>query len=147
MNARNSKRGENYGFVYSSHHMRGTWGRVARPDYVTPPKKRRVARGDSTRRRANTAPVVRGRRPSTDRIRFGIGSRKTANATPFKRIRIEWASQRDDSLIGGIIGAINGGEVRGRAVWIPRDSVVTFRLKWDRGLTQDSLAARTCAAS
>jgi hypothetical protein len=38
-------------------------------------------------------------------------------------------SRRDDSLIGGIIGAINGGEVRGRAVRIPRDSVVTFRLE------------------
>ena len=53
-------------------------------------------------------------------------------------------SQRDDSLIGGIIGAINGGEARGRAVRIPRDSVVTFRLQRplemgvaDRGLTRD----------
>jgi hypothetical protein len=76
MNARNSKRGENYGFVYSSHHMRGTWGRVARPDYVTPPKKRRVAGCDSTRRRANTAPVVRGGAPLDRLHRFGIGSRK-----------------------------------------------------------------------
>src|SRR5579864_1848081 len=32
-------------------------------------------------------------------------------------------SRRDDSLIGGIIGAISGGEVRGRAVRIPRDAV------------------------
>jgi len=53
-------------------------------------------------------------------------------------------SQRDNSLIGGIIGAISGGEVRGRAVRIPRDSVVTFRLQRpldmgvvDRGIMRD----------
>jgi hypothetical protein len=53
-------------------------------------------------------------------------------------------SQRDDSLIGGIIGAISGGEARGRSVRIPRDSVVTFRLQRpldmgvaDRGMTRD----------
>jgi hypothetical protein len=38
--------------------------------------------------------------------------------------RIE--SRRDD---GGIVGAINGGEARGRAVRVPRDTVVTFRLQ------------------
>jgi hypothetical protein len=38
-------------------------------------------------------------------------------------------SGRDDSLIGGIIGALDGGEVRGRVVRIPRNSVVTFRLE------------------
>jgi hypothetical protein len=56
--------------------------------------------------------------------------------------RIE--SQRDDSLIGGIVGAITGGEGRGRAVRVPRDSVVTFRVQRalemgvpDRGSTRD----------
>jgi hypothetical protein len=56
--------------------------------------------------------------------------------------RIE--SRRDDSLVGGIVGAINGGEARGRAVRVPRDSVVTFRLQraldmgvTDRGVTRD----------
>jgi hypothetical protein len=56
--------------------------------------------------------------------------------------RIE--SQRDDSLIGGIVGAISGGEGRGRAVRVPRDSVVTFRAQRalemgvpDRGSTRD----------
>jgi hypothetical protein len=56
--------------------------------------------------------------------------------------RIE--SQRDDSLIGGIVGAISGGEGRGRAVKLPRDSVVTFRVQRalemgvpDRGSTRD----------
>jgi hypothetical protein len=37
-------------------------------------------------------------------------------------------SRRDDSLVGAIVGAIQGGQVRGRAVRVPRDSVLTFRL-------------------
>jgi hypothetical protein len=37
-------------------------------------------------------------------------------------------SERDNSVVGSILGAINGGEVRGRAVRLPRGSVVTFRL-------------------
>jgi len=56
--------------------------------------------------------------------------------------RIE--SQRDDSIVGAIVGAINGGEARGRAVRIPRDSIVTFRLGQplimgvaDRGIDRD----------
>ena len=56
--------------------------------------------------------------------------------------RIE--SQRDDSLIGGIVGALSGGQARGRAVRIPQDSVVTFRLQRpldmgvaDRGIMRD----------
>jgi hypothetical protein len=53
-------------------------------------------------------------------------------------------SQRDNSLVGAIVGAVSGGEVRGRAVRIPRDSVVTFRLDrplvlgvQDRGVDRD----------
>ncbi len=53
-------------------------------------------------------------------------------------------ARRDDSLVGSIVGAINGGEGRGRAVRIPRDSVVTFRLEQpldmgvaDRGSMRD----------
>jgi hypothetical protein len=56
--------------------------------------------------------------------------------------RIE--SQRDNSLVGAIVGAINGGQARGRAVRIPRDTIVTFRLGRpidmgvaDRGITRD----------
>ncbi len=37
-------------------------------------------------------------------------------------------SQRDNSLVGAIVGAIQGGQARGRTVRIPRDSVLTFRL-------------------
>ncbi|MBV8733008.1 MAG: hypothetical protein JO336_24635 [Acidobacteriia bacterium] len=53
-------------------------------------------------------------------------------------------SQRDNSLVGSIVGAVTGGQVQGRAVRIPRDSVVTFRLGQplemgvaDRGVTRD----------
>jgi hypothetical protein len=53
-------------------------------------------------------------------------------------------SQRDNSLVGNIVGAVSGGEPRGRAVRIPRDSVVTFRLDRpldlgvsDEGTTRD----------
>jgi hypothetical protein len=53
-------------------------------------------------------------------------------------------SRRDDSLVGAIVGAIRGGEVRGRAVKIPRDSVISFRLERsldvgvpDRGVMRD----------
>jgi hypothetical protein len=56
--------------------------------------------------------------------------------------RIE--SQRDDSLVGGIVGAISGGQGRGQVVRVPRDSVVTFRVQRalemgvpDRGTTRD----------
>ena len=38
-------------------------------------------------------------------------------------------SERDDSLVGSIVGAIQGGEAQGRAVRIPRDSILTFRLQ------------------
>jgi hypothetical protein len=53
-------------------------------------------------------------------------------------------AQRDNSLVGAIVGAIQGGEVRGRAVRIPRDSVLTFRISRplimgvaDRGVDRD----------
>src|SRR5579864_5870102 len=53
-------------------------------------------------------------------------------------------SRRDDSLVGAIVGAIQGGEDRGREVRIPRDSIVTFRIERplymgvaDRGVDRD----------
>ena len=36
-------------------------------------------------------------------------------------------SRRDDNVVGAIVGAL-GGEVRGRNIRIPRDSVLTFRI-------------------
>jgi hypothetical protein len=38
-------------------------------------------------------------------------------------------SQRDNSLLGNIVGAISGGQAQGRAVRIPRDSVLSFRIQ------------------
>ncbi len=38
-------------------------------------------------------------------------------------------ARQDDSLVGSIVGAIQGGEARGHVVRIPRDSVLTFRLQ------------------
>jgi hypothetical protein len=38
-------------------------------------------------------------------------------------------SQRDNSLVGTILGAINGGQAQGRAVRIPRDSLLNFRVQ------------------
>ena len=47
-------------------------------------------------------------------------------------------------LVGVIVGAVQGGQIRGRAVRVPRDAVVTFRLSRplevgveDRGITRD----------
>jgi len=37
-------------------------------------------------------------------------------------------SARDQSLVGAIVGAINGGEARGRAIRIPRDTALSFRI-------------------
>ena len=47
-------------------------------------------------------------------------------AVPTDPNRIQ--SQRDNSVAGSILGAINGGEARGRSVRLPRGSMVTFRL-------------------
>ncbi|HEV3481066.1 MAG TPA: hypothetical protein VGR97_01930 [Candidatus Acidoferrales bacterium] len=38
-------------------------------------------------------------------------------------------ARRDDSLVGAIVGAVRGEEVRGREVHIPRGSILTFRLE------------------
>jgi hypothetical protein len=55
-----------------------------------------------------------------------------------------YESRRDDSVVGAIVGAISGMQVQGRAVRVPRDSVVTFRLDrpleigvQDRGVDRD----------
>ncbi len=53
-------------------------------------------------------------------------------------------SRQDRSLVGSIVGAIDGHGEQGRAVRVPRDSVVTFRLERpldvgvpDRGYDRD----------
>lgn len=37
-------------------------------------------------------------------------------------------SRKDNSVVGTIVGALNGGQARGQAVRLQRDTVVTFRL-------------------
>jgi hypothetical protein len=104
-------------------------------------------RGDNGRlaipRGANVELIVRVDRDNdliVDLESVVVNGQRYAIRTDANRVE----SRRDDSLIGGIIGAISGGEVRGRAVRIPRDSVVTFRLQRplemgvaDRGSTRD----------
>jgi hypothetical protein len=69
-----------------------------------------------------------------------VDGRRYAVRAEEKRIE----SRRDNSLVGSIVGAISGGEARGIAVRVPRDTVVTFRLARplevgvpDRGITRD----------
>jgi hypothetical protein len=50
------------------------------------------------------------------------GERYAVKAAPN---RVE---SRDD-LVGSIVGAISGGQIRGRTVRVPRDAVVNFRLE------------------
>ena len=38
-------------------------------------------------------------------------------------------SVRDNSLVGSIVGAIQGGQAQGRAVRVPRGTVLTFRIQ------------------
>jgi hypothetical protein len=94
-------------------------------------------------RGANVELVVRVERDNDliiDLESVAVNGQRYAIRTDANRVE----SQRDNSLVGGIIGAISGGEVRGRAIRIPRDSVVTFRLQRplemgvaDRGVTRD----------
>jgi hypothetical protein len=67
-----------------------------------------------------------------------VNGERYAIRTDTKRVE----SDRDDSLIGGIVGAINGAQ--GRAVRFPRDTVISFRIDRpldmgvaDRGYTRD----------
>jgi hypothetical protein len=53
------------------------------------------------------------------------GERYAVDANPN---RIE-SREGGDDIIGAIVGAIKGGESRGRTVRVPRDSVVSFRLE------------------
>jgi hypothetical protein len=53
-------------------------------------------------------------------------------------------SERDNSLVGTIVGAVTGGQARGRAVRVPRGALLTFRIERplemgvaDRGIDRD----------
>jgi hypothetical protein len=67
-----------------------------------------------------------------------------ASAMPSEPIQIGSNRNVITVFVGAIVGAISGGEVRGRAVRIPRNSVITFRLERsldmgvaDHGVTRD----------
>jgi len=69
-----------------------------------------------------------------------VGGERYAIKTDASRVE----STRDNSLVGSIVGAINGGVVQGRAVRIPRGTPLTFRVQRpldmgvpDRGVTRD----------
>lgn len=53
-----------------------------------------------------------------------VNGQRYAISTDPNRIQ----SQSDNSVVGSILGAINGGEVQGRAVRLPRGSLITFRI-------------------
>ena len=89
-------------------------------------------RGDNGRlaipRGARVELIVRVRRDNDlilDLESVDVNGQRYAIQTDRNRIE----SQRDNSLIGAIVGAINGGQAEGRAVRIPRDSVLNFRIQ------------------
>lgn len=53
-----------------------------------------------------------------------VNGQRFAISTDAQRID----SQRDNSVVGAIVGAINGGRVQGRTVRVPRNTVMTFRI-------------------
>ena len=52
------------------------------------------------------------------------GGQRYAISTENARVN----SQQSTGMVGAIVGAIQGGEVRGRTVRIPRDTLITFRV-------------------
>jgi hypothetical protein len=62
-----------------------------------------------------------------------VNGQRYALAADVKRME----SERDNTLVGSIIGAVTGTEVRGRAVRVPRDTVLTFRI--DRPLEMEAV--------
>ena len=94
--------------------------------------------------RGSTAELIVRVAPDNDLIldleSVAVNGQRYAIKTEPNRVE----SQRDNSLVGAIVGAINGGQARGRAIRIPRDSIVTFRLERpldmgvvDRGVMRD----------
>jgi hypothetical protein len=104
-------------------------------------------RGDNGRlaipRGSNVELIVRVERDNDlilDLESVSVNGRRYAIETGANRVE----SQHDNSLVGAIVGAISGGQVRGRAVRIPRDTLLTFRIEQpmnmgvaDRGLDRN----------
>jgi hypothetical protein len=94
--------------------------------------------------RGSPAELIVRVRPDNDLIldleSVVVNGQRYAIRTDSNRVQ----SQRDNSIVGSIVGAISGGQAQGRAVRIPRNSVLTFRLERpldmgvaDRGVTRD----------
>jgi hypothetical protein len=105
--------------------VRGTNGRLAIPRGSTVELIVRVARDNDL--------VLDLESVTVDGQRYAI--RTDTN-------RVE--SSRDNSLVGTIVGAINGGQASGRAVRIPRNTLLSFRIERplevgvaDRGVTRE----------
>jgi hypothetical protein len=79
-------------------------------------------------------PVQRPANTSSTPKPAGLSNRVTQ-----KQKRHPMTRTHDNSLVGSIVGAIQGGEARGRAVHIPRDSVLIFRI--ERPLDMGALRA------
>jgi hypothetical protein len=94
--------------------------------------------------RGSQAELIVRVRPDNDLIldleSVVVNGQRYAIRTDSNRVQ----SQRDNSIVGSIVGAISGGQAQGRAVRIPRNSVLTFRLERpldmgvaDRGIMRD----------
>jgi len=90
--------------------IRGTNGRLAIPRGSTVELIVRVARDNDL---------------VLDLESVQVNGQRYAVRTDVNRIE----SDRDNGVVGAIVGAINGGQIRGRAVRLPRNSLVTFRLE------------------
>ena len=107
----------------------------------------REVRGDNGRlaipRGSNVELIVRVARDNDlilDLESITVDGQRYAVRTDAQRIE----SRPDNSVVGAIVGAINGGNVRGRAVRVPRNSILTFRIERpldmgvaDRGILRD----------
>jgi hypothetical protein len=91
-------------------------------------RRRAIRKQLLVRRGSRVELIVRAMRDNDlvlDLESVNVNGQRYAIQTEKKRVE----SQRDNSLIGSIVGAINGGQAQGRAVRIPRDSVLNFRIQ------------------
>jgi len=105
--------------------VRGTNGKLAIPRGSTVELIVRVARDNDLILDLESVSVLRG-----ERYAISTDATRVDSATP--------------GMVGAIVGAIQGGEYRGRTVRIPRNTLLTFRLDRplemgvaDRGVTRE----------
>ncbi len=107
----------------------------------------RDVRGDNGRLaipRGSTVELMVRTAPDNDLIldleSVNVGGERYGIRADPKRLE----SRADNSIVGAIVGAVTGGEIEGRAVRVPRDTVLSFRLERplevgvpDRGVMRD----------